>query len=310
MTDTSYAFLTTFRPYVRECGDHRRPAWRYGPRRLLDYLLVYIEDGAGRFEIDGVAYDARPGDLFWIKPNVVNLLEGFEPSMLCPYAHFDLIYRAGLSEKAFSTRQGTLDLKPYGKVLHPDMSGTPFGRLGAKLEAHNNRRVGALLRELCAEAKRAQPYAQLAAGGLMLRILAEILRGQEPATQESRAHAPSLEEAEVYLRERCAEALRVEDVASLCGLSPAHFRRLFANRFGCSPRAHLRRARIALAKEFMLNSDLRMKEIAARTGFANVHNLSRAFRDEEGLSPTAYRSFGAASMRVEGRRAHRHRDDG
>ncbi|HOX08472.1 MAG TPA: AraC family ligand binding domain-containing protein, partial [Planctomycetota bacterium] len=64
--------LMTLRPYVRHSGDHRRPAWRIRSRKLLDFLLVYIADGTGRFIIDGVEYDARPGDLFWIPPDTAH----------------------------------------------------------------------------------------------------------------------------------------------------------------------------------------------------------------------------------------------
>ena len=293
--------LGYLRPYVRQCGDERRPAWQIETRCLLDYLLVYIAEGCGQFEIASRRYAAEPNDLFWIPPDTPHAMEGFPPSMVCPYIHFDLIYRPEVSHWDFSVPSGMTDLSELGPLMHPDMSHTPFGDLGGRIRSYTNQRVGDLVREVCHESARAQPYAFMRTSGLMMEILAEILRGREGLSTEYRHHIPLLEAAADYLRRHCHERVCVEDAAEICSLSPSYFRRLFSQHFNCSPREYLRRTRIQKAKNLMIGSVLNFSQIAQRTGFATVHSFSRAFKASEGVSPSEYRKYGIATTHVDGR---------
>jgi AraC-like DNA-binding protein len=292
-TDQEFELLALLRPYVRQCGDHRRPAWQIGGRRLLDYLLVYIADGRGRFEVDGVALDAAPGDLFWIPPGVVHAMEGYPPSMDCPFLHFDLLYRPGDSHWEWNVPGGTTDLSRFGRRNHPALEHPLLDTLPGRIRAYNNHRVGGLIREIVAEHRRAQPHCELRLAGLMLEVVAEILRGQEGLAGHYGEHVPLLEETAAYIRDNSRRAIKVEDMAAYCELSPSHFRALFGRHFGCSPRTYLRRARVMHAKEMMIGSPLNLTEVAGRCGFASVHSFSRAFRATEGISPSEYRRAGA-----------------
>ncbi len=294
--------LAALRPYVRHCGDARRPAWRLARRKLLDYLLVYIAEGTGRFEVGGVVYEARVNDLFWIPPDTEHAMEGDPPSMVCPYVHFDLIYRPEVSHWDFSIPGGMTDLEELRPLMHPDMGHSSLGQLCGRVRAYTNRRVGDLVQEICTEAARAQPYACLRLSGLLLEVFAELLRGQAGLSAAYCEHVPLLEEAADYMRMHCAEEIRFEELAAFCRMSVSYFRRLFGMHFGCTPREYLRRARIHKAKQLMVGSDLNFTEIAVRVGFGTVHSFSRAFRAVEGVSPSQYRSSGVVATRVEGRK--------
>jgi AraC-like DNA-binding protein len=295
--------LAALHPYVRHCGDPRRPAWQLGFRRLLDYLLVYIAEGRGEFIVGETSYQAQPGDLFWIPPDTPHSMEGYAPSMVCPYVHFDLIYRPGKSHWDFSIPVGMLEFGELQPLLHPPVDVPALRALCGRIRAHNNERVGELIREICREAARAHPYAQLRMSGLMLEIVAELLRGQSgAATEAGSAHLPQLEEAADYLRQHCQEDVSVEDAAELAGLSPSRFRELFSRHFGRPPREYLRHARIMRAKQLMVGSDLTLSQIAGRVGFSTVHSFSRAFKEAEGIAPSEYRRCGGeVYTRVEGR---------
>jgi AraC-like DNA-binding protein len=285
--------LVALRPYVRHSGDHRRPAWRIKARKLLDYLLVYIAEGTGRFTIDGVEHDARPGDLFWIPPDTSHDMEGFPPSMDCPFVHFDLVYRPGDSRWEGSIPAGTLDLRSFGRRLHPPLRHPLIAGLKGRIRGHTNDRVGKLVREVVAEQRRAQPWCELRLSGMILEIVAEILRGRSGLPVAQHEHVPLIEEAAAHMRDHASETVRVEEMARFCELSPSHFRELFRRHFGLSPREYLCRARVGRAKELMIGSPLNLTEIAKRSGFASVHGLSRAFRSAEGIAPSQYRRCGA-----------------
>ena len=290
--DDGAALLAELRPYVRQFGADRRRPWKFGRRKLLDYLIVYIAEGRGRFTIAGEDYPAAAGDLFWIPPNTLHTMEGFPPSMVCPYAHFDLVYRPPVSHWDFTVPPGMTDFGELAPLMHPDMSHTPLGRLCGKLTAYNNGRIGELLFEIAAEGGRAQPYASLRMSALMLDVLAEVLRGLVGISADCDPHVPQLLQAADFLRRHCHEQVSVEQAAEVCGLSPSHFRKLFAAQFGCSPRTYLRRARIMRAKQLLIGSPTTLSRIAIQCGFASVHSFSRAFHASEGLPPSLYRRGG------------------
>jgi AraC-like DNA-binding protein len=270
-------------------------------RVLLDYLLVYIAEGRGRFSIDGQAVDVGPGDLFLVPPGVVSAMEGFEPGMVCPYVHFDLIYRADVSAWDFSIPGGRVDVSEFAPLAHPAIPSGPLARLRGCVRGFTNHRVGELITEICQEASRAQPYAYLRMSGLMMEIIAEMLRGQTGLDEECDAHVPQLEAAAEWMRNQPGDGAAVDQAATMANLSRSYFRMLFQKHYGCSPREYLTRSRIRQAKEWMITSTLNISEISDRVGYASVHSFSRAFKHVEGVSPREYRTFGRMATRVEGR---------
>jgi AraC-like DNA-binding protein len=296
------ALLADLRPYVRHCGDERRGAWRMGERRLLDHLIVHIADGRGRFTVADATYAVEPGDVVWIPPDTLHSMEGFAPGMSCPYLHGDLVYRGAVSHWDFSIKPGTTDLSAFAPLMHPPLAHPALTSLPGLHRGPAARRAGELVREICREAVRGQPMALLNMSALFLSVVAELLRGRATVAAGSDVHLPMLEQAADRLRQ-LGERAAVGDLAAAAGLSPSRFRELFARHFGSSPRAYGRRARIRRAKELLIASPLSIGEVARRTGFADVHAFSKAFRAIEGVAPSSYRSCAPdASIRVEGRR--------
>jgi AraC-like DNA-binding protein len=301
--EPGHELLALIQPYVRHCGDSHRPAWSMGPRKLLDFLLVYIAEGKGRFVIAGESYAAEPGDLFWIPPDTLHSMEGFAPGMHCPYVHFDLVYRPSHSHWDFTIPSGMKNLDELRPLLHERVRHPLLLRLKGRIRSHTNRRAGGLIQDICAEAARAQPFAGLLMSGMMTLVVAEILRGKTGLPAEQMAHAPFLEQAADIISRRCHENLRLREIAKSCELSASHFRFLFNRHFGMTPRAHLRRARLRRARELMVGTGMTLSEIALKSGFATVHSFSRAFRAVEGLAPREYRRCAEeVRTRVEGRK--------
>ncbi|MBA4386410.1 MAG: hypothetical protein C0404_00410 [Verrucomicrobia bacterium] len=300
--EPGHELLAVLRPYVRHCGDSHRPAWQIGARKLLDYLLVYIADGRGRFSVGGHEYDAEPGDLFWIPPDTAHAMEGYAPGMHCPYVHFDLVYRPSHSHWDFSIPAGTMDLSELQPLMHPRVVHPLLQMLPGRIRGHTNRRVGQLIGDICAEAARAQPFAGLKMSGLMMEAVAEILRGRAGLPAEQMAHVPLLEKAGDEIIRRCSEDLNMTALARGCRLSPSHFRHLFRKHFGLAPREYIRRARLRLARELMVNTAMTISEIASHVGFETIHSFSRAFREVEGIAPSEYRRCAEVRTRVEGRK--------
>jgi len=83
--------------------------------------------------------------------------------------------------------------------------------------------------------------------------------------------------------------LRVDELASLAGMSPSHFARTFKHVMGTSPINWLRRERINQAKRRLTETDDAVKEIAQQCGYADAFYFSRDFKQFTQCAPSDYR---------------------
>ena len=90
--------------------------------------------------------------------------------------------------------------------------------------------------------------------------------------------------------------LCVEELASRVGMSPRTFARRYAQRVGQTPAKVIERFRIEAARRALEGSELSLKEIAARCGFADEERMRRAFQRRLGVGPLEYRRHFAGSI--------------
>jgi AraC-like DNA-binding protein len=288
------------RPYGRQFGDSRRQgAWHIGKRCLLDFLLIYVQEGQGTMTVNGETLHVQNGDLIWIPPNTPHEMWGHEPFMDLAYVHFDLIYRTGGSDWDFTIPAGTTDLRPFGPMLHPELPRSPMDKLCGRLQLYNHQQVGTLISSMASEALASRNHFEYRISGLLMEMVGEILTGLVGDTiSHHQAFSPGLEKASHYLG-HCENMPTVEQAADIAGLSPSHFRKLFKKQYGCSPKTWMSRARLAKTKQLMGNPLLNFTQIAEVCGFANLHHFSRTFSESEGISPSQYRQYGGKHFQVE-----------
>ena len=82
----------------------------------------------------------------------------------------------------------------------------------------------------------------------------------------------------------------VPRLASVSGVSAAHFARSFRQAFGMPPHRYLLTRRIERAKALLRDSNLAVTAIAFETGWNSLGTFSRIFRDVTGDSPSACRA--------------------
>ena len=82
----------------------------------------------------------------------------------------------------------------------------------------------------------------------------------------------------------------VERLASVSGVSQAHFARSFKDAFGVPPHRYLLTRRIERAKALLRDTDLPITDIAFQTGWNSLGTFGRIFRDITGESPSELRA--------------------
>ncbi|MDD5707735.1 MAG: helix-turn-helix domain-containing protein [Kiritimatiellae bacterium] len=286
--------LLRLAPFVRQSGNDRRAPWFLGERRLLDYLAVFIASGQGHFSVGAEDFEVGPGDLVWIPPDTPHSMRGYPPVMHCLYVHFDLLYDPARSHWDAYIPSGTLDLSPFRRLMHPPVDDPAIAAWRGLLRVSNPGAIETRLRDICFEHRRSPSGSALLLSGMLLGLLSDILRGVESLGALTSAHLSDLRTAEAAIQSHLTGDLDVFPLAQAARLSCSHFRRLFRERFGESPRAMHRRARIRRACELLVYSNLNVSEIAAALGYSTVHNFSRAFSQIAGAPPSRYRRGGSA----------------
>jgi len=126
---------------------------------------------------------------------------------------------------------------------------------------------------------------------MALALLIESVRAiRQPARQDERGlSAQQLKRIDDYLEEIEVGCPSVGDLARLCGLSTHYFGRLFQRSTGQTVGRTLADWRIRRGERLLAETDLPLKEIAYRLGYANPANFSTAFRTATGRTPRSYR---------------------
>ncbi|MBX3503250.1 MAG: helix-turn-helix transcriptional regulator [Alphaproteobacteria bacterium] len=86
------------------------------------------------------------------------------------------------------------------------------------------------------------------------------------------------------------EAWPIPRLASVSGVSQAHFARSFRGAFGVPPHRYLLTRRIERARALLRDTGLSITEIAFQTGWTSLGTFGRVFRDITGESPGALRA--------------------
>ena len=92
-----------------------------------------------------------------------------------------------------------------------------------------------------------------------------------------------------YLQDYYMENVSIKELANKCGYSESHFRLLFKNKFGCSPKQYIldnRYNHILL----QLQGNTPLEDVALHNGFKDYYQFSSFFKERSGMSPTKYRN--------------------
>lgn len=100
---------------------------------------------------------------------------------------------------------------------------------------------------------------------------------------------PDIARAVALIRDHACEGMTVAELVDRLPLSRAVIERRFREVLHRTPASELQRVRLDHAKGLLLDTDLPLKVIAGRAGYANPQRLSEAFRRTVGMPPAAYR---------------------
>jgi len=107
-------------------------------------------------------------------------------------------------------------------------------------------------------------------------------------TQNGSESQRATRKAMAFIHSHYKEPISRHDLADHVGLSERHLNRSFIQELGISPMTYLNRFRIQKARRLLEDGGKGITEIAMEIGFSSSGYFTRVFRDEVGISPSAY----------------------
>ncbi|WP_413375000.1 helix-turn-helix domain-containing protein [Alkalihalobacillus sp. 1P02AB] len=274
-------------PFIRLSDFAIRKPWSVSNRRLLDYLLIYVQEGRCTVRVDEVKYDLNSGDFCLIQPNTVHSLHG-TTNTITPFAHMDFFYNHK-RENSFPVIGGQLDLTGYEELMQPKLDDTLNIHVPVKFHPENPIEFRDKMLRMIECWQNDTLISHLEAQCLASELILSIFQAYSQTNYQSPSTLRTFNWITSYLFFSISESLSVSDMAQRANLSPSRFSAIFKKKFGISPYQYLLNLRIKHAKELLKTSQHSLEDITVYCGFSDVHHFSKSFKKNVGESPSVYR---------------------
>ena len=245
--------------------------------------ILLIANSAGRVLVGDYVGQFRPGHIYIFGSQLphafINAPGGGPAKSLCIQFDPGLFARLADGIPEFKRLGAIPERCRRGWLLQGSLSKTAAACIARIFASHGPACVQELLR-LCVA---------LTCGAGRRELASEGYVPQRPGPRARR-----LEKALAIIHENSTTDLRIPELARRAGLSESALHRLFRQRMGCTPGAHLREVRLAGAARSLIESDDPISHIAFAAGFNNLSNFNRQFRSKFGRTPRYYRTAMAA----------------
>ncbi len=109
-------------------------------------------------------------------------------------------------------------------------------------------------------------------------------------------HADAIQRAMQFVRENFQNKISLDEAAAWVNLSPSYLSKLFKKELDKNFNAYLNQIRVEKSKNYLLNTDIPLIDIAGMCGFEDQSYFSKVFKKYSGNSPGKFReSRGRAS---------------
>ncbi|MGD0443876.1 MAG: AraC family transcriptional regulator [Edaphobacter sp.] len=122
-----------------------------------------------------------------------------------------------------------------------------------------------------------------------LHLLLNENRDQARAKQISPLPQAILRRVKEHMEEHLQNNLSLDELARKTHYSRGHFLRMFRAATGKTPHQYLTERRIERAKRILQEEEISLIDIAARCGFSSQSHMTRVFREQFGVTPSAFR---------------------
>lgn len=238
--------------------------WNDG-RVLLEYGIIYITDGKGMFRNRHSRWQRlRAGDVIFITPGTWH---DYRPSKSTGWTERWILFNGDQARRWTEHGLVTED----SPILHLGIHG----------------RLTSLFERVLELGEDDSPFCNQIQAAVCAEIVAQILQYHQLRQTGRRNQVRSIEKALDLIREQWTSDIDFEVLPARLGVSARHFRRIFLEATGLSPKQYLLNIRLNAAKSLL--GTMPVYQVAERVGFSNPLYFSRLFKSKIGVPPSQWR---------------------
>lgn len=242
------------------------PLHSYGPASRPNYIIHYIMDGKGIYQVGEKKYKLSKGQGFLIEPEELTFYQADQEE---PWSYL-WVGVGGTGAKKFIQDIG---LNSQQRIFRC-ADGEKLNEIVMDMMKHTRSTVSDLY---YLQGKLYELFSVLAADVVIEELMEE--------NKENRY----IQEAVTYIRNHYAAGLTVEELAGYLGVNRSYFYTLFKNKLQLSPKEFLTKFRISRAREQLILTEESVENIAVACGYHSTLVFTKNFKQETGMTPTEFR---------------------
>ncbi|HOJ12146.1 MAG TPA: AraC family transcriptional regulator [Clostridiales bacterium] len=252
-----------------QCGTEKcKPGHFYGPAVRDHFLIHYVTEGNGVFQVGNTTYKLSKGQGFLICPGIVTF---YQADIGLPW-HYTWIGFHGLKAEDYLKQANLSWDNPIFTYTKDDYIETCFKEMIETKNIKNGREMKLL--------------------GLFYSFLSKLIEENEQAS----SYNVTVNRKEVYIKKliefielNYSRKISVSEIAAYLGLDRSYMGSIFKEFFNTSPQNYLIDYRINKACDLMANYNLTIGDISRSVGYEDPLLFSKMFKKIKGLPPREYR---------------------
>lgn len=242
------------------------PLHSFGPAVRPNYIIHYILDGRGFYQVGDWKYELSKGQGFLIEPETLTFYQADEAD---PWTYLWIGFGG--------TRVGSL-LHDIGlnssQLIFQCSYGSELKQIVLSMLKHTQSTTANIY---FLQGKLYEFFSVLARDGAL------------ETTQEVPQENQYIQEAISFIRNNYSKGISVMDVAAHLNVNRSYLYTLFKNTLDTPPKEFLTRFRVSRSKELLTLTDFSIEHIAHSCGYRDSLVFSKAFKAQSGLTPSEYR---------------------
>lgn len=248
-----------------------KPAFVQSMERERCWIMIAVEAGRFKFEIDGMSGEAAAGDIVLCPPYV-----DFHREMITPLSFFYIkFYYAGTVDGCEEQISGQLR-RLFAYKFAPSERDRAFNDFRHLLKASRMSRNDNL------------SWSSHFVYDLWLLFCMET---EALCRYGDAAHDPLMKEAKELIEKHAFRNVQMKDIVEYIGIHPVQFTRRFQTAYAMPPSKYLYSIRMERAKSLLVETSYPIDRIARLCGYENGLYFSRMFTKYFRTNPSKYRKL-------------------
>jgi len=249
--------------------------------------IIYIEKGDFIIHINGVAHNAKAGDIYFINSQEIHQIA----ALTSVSSHHAIVFDPKIIRFEWHDASNRKYITPLikGLVKYPTCLDTVDIRplIAQEIKDAANAFHGG------------KPSWTIVVKASLLKIIAilvdyEVMVSVEAVEEKESEKAMIAKTVMTYVQENYMSKITLDELAELAELSTPYFCKIFKSMFGKTAVEYINAYRVEKACLLLMQTDDKIIDIAFSVGFENFSYFIRKFRAVKRMTPSAYRKNASA----------------